>query len=132
MPRKENELGRNTPSTISQDIVIPALELMCSSNALQDILPRLQTQMIRVIQTQPASRRLQLLWSQAFERRLRRNGHEERQLDWSMRKREVGSTSLGSLADAVRRSAEGTSRTIEAYGTTSNEFECQCRRHWRV
>lgn len=54
------------PSTVSQQIPVPLLKLMCSSNGIQNLLSRLQTQMVCVIQAQLASCLSKLLGSQPF------------------------------------------------------------------
>jgi hypothetical protein len=39
------------PTTVCQDIVIPTLQFMCSSDLVQDSLARLEAQMICIVET---------------------------------------------------------------------------------
>lgn len=66
----------DSPTAVGQYIALPALQLMGSPDLFKNFLARFQTQMIRVVQAEPASRLSQLRGRQSFQRRLRRDGHE--------------------------------------------------------
>lgn len=68
----------NVPAAVSEDIVIPSLEFVSAAYGIEHILTRLQSQVICIVQTQPAARLFKLLWRDSLQRRLGRNGHENR------------------------------------------------------
>lgn len=50
----------NSPTAIRQDVAVPSLQDMCSSNLLERLLSWLESQMVRVIKTEIASSLSQL------------------------------------------------------------------------
>lgn len=59
----------------------PALQLVRSSDGIEDLLAGLQAEVVRVVEAQAAARLLQLLGRDALERGLRRDRHEHGEVD---------------------------------------------------
>ena len=70
----------DVPPTIRQDVMPPALQLVCAPDGGEHILAGLQAKVIGVVEAETAAGLLQLLGSQALKRGLRSHGHEHGQL----------------------------------------------------
>lgn len=43
--------GEYEPAAVSQEVVLPALHLMCPADGVEDLLTRLESEMVGVVQT---------------------------------------------------------------------------------
>jgi hypothetical protein len=68
--------------------VRPSLELVCAPHGVQGRLARLEAEMVRIVQTQPAASLLELVRRKALQRRLGGHWHEDRERYRAMGKME--------------------------------------------
>jgi hypothetical protein len=87
----------NQPTTVSQEIVLPSLQLVCSPDLVQHLLSGLQAEMVRVVEVEAAAGVFELGWEQAFEGGLRGDGHEHGEMDGAMGKGEGCGAGFGGL-----------------------------------
>lgn len=90
--------GEILPSAICQDIVVPSLELVRTADRVEDFLSRFETEVIGVVEAEPASCALELLGCEALERCLGRNRHENGKVDGAVgqgQNRSAGACGLG-------------------------------------
>ena len=78
---------RNSPTTIREDVAIPSLQEMCPSNFFERFLSGLESQMVRVVETEIATGLSQLLWCKSLECGLSGNWHEHGERYGAMGKR---------------------------------------------
>lgn len=43
--------GKDEPAAVGQEVVLPALHFMCPANGVEDLLTRLEPEMVGVVQT---------------------------------------------------------------------------------
>ena len=77
--------------------MLPSLKLVSPADGIQDLLARLETKVVCIIQAESAAGILELLGSEAFERRLGGHGHEDGEINSPMRKSQDGSTGSSCL-----------------------------------
>jgi hypothetical protein len=102
--------------------MLPTLEPVGPTDAIQHRLPRLQSQMIRIVQAKPTSRILELLIRQPLDTSLRRHRHEDGQRDGAMGQMKERGACLGDLnGDLVRWLRERHGDNGSGYGAFCQE-----------
>jgi len=106
--------------------MVPPLEFVRSPYCVQHFLPRLQTEMVCVIEAEPTSCRFKLLGSESFQRRLGSDGHEHWQVDSSVGQRHDGRTrpsclfsKLAPVARQVAQCCHKKTKLTEHFATSS-------------
>jgi hypothetical protein len=107
----------------------PRLELVRAAHGIQRRLAGLETEMVRIVQTQPATRLLELVGREALERRLRGHGHEDGEGHGAMRKVECRSASLGDLHVGLNIDDLAVTRQRGPYRTLAQQLKRQRRGH---
>jgi hypothetical protein len=97
--------SRSVGRLTCQEIMLPALQPVRAADLVQHRLPGLQTQVVRVVEAQPAARGLELLGRQALEAALRGHGHEDGQRHGAVREVQRRGASLGFLDRSSDRGA---------------------------
>lgn len=90
-------------SSTCQKIMLPTLQPMRTTNLIQHRLSRLQSQVVRVVEAEPAARGLELRGRQALEAALRGHGHEDWQRHGAVGEVQRGGARLGFLLASLRQ-----------------------------
>lgn len=79
--------------------MVPALQLVCTADFVEDCLPGLETKVVGVVEAETAAGGFELLWSEAFEGALRCDRHEERGFNGAVGEAEDGGASSRGLRE---------------------------------
>ena len=80
----------NVPAAVGEEVVAPALQLVGAPHGVEDVLARLEAEVVGVVEAKAAAGALQLLRREALERGLGGNGHEHGQVDGAVGERHDG------------------------------------------
>lgn len=112
--------------------MLPALQLVCAADGIEDLLAWLEAEMVGVVQTQSAARLLELFGSNALQGGLGSDGHEHGEVNGAMgqgENRSAGSCSLSLVKaqmSAENHGGEQGKRGLTEHLATSSKVKAPC------